>query len=196
MQNSYKQGYSVRLYIGLNCALCFLIIMFYVFPVFELENVVPIKTIQPEIIVVNIPRTTQIKAKNKTRPILPVIPVPSDEPEILEEITIPASDEINIPALLQPGPEILHADELSFTPRQILEVVPENMDPELRGVITLYLRIGKDGKVKEHQVKENSTASETCLAEVIKSAYKTVWESVSIKNKTYEYWIEKSYRFE
>lgn len=84
---------------------------------------------------------------------------------------------------------------VSFTPRQILEVIPEQRS-NFKGAVKLSVRIGKEGLVKDHKVLQNSTNSSECLAEVLKAAYKSKWQSVKIEGKLIEYWTEKTYRFE
>ena len=83
---------------------------------------------------------------------------------------------------------------LPFVPRQILEVVPQNMDG-VKGTIILVLRIGADGFVKEHKVIYNTSNDEACLMNTIDAAYKSRWEPVKIEGKQVQYWIEKTYKF-
>lgn len=84
---------------------------------------------------------------------------------------------------------------LSFTPRQILEVIPENQS-DFKGIIKLSVRIGKDGLVKDHKVLQNTTNSAQCLAKVLEAVYRSKWQSVKIEGRIVEYWTEKTYRFE
>jgi hypothetical protein len=83
---------------------------------------------------------------------------------------------------------------LPFIPRQILEVVPQNIDG-IKGTIILVLRIGIDGFVKEHKVIYNTSNDEACLLNSIDAAYKSRWEQVKIEGKQVQYWIEKTYKF-
>ena len=84
---------------------------------------------------------------------------------------------------------------LPFTPRQILEVIPER-ERGFRGIIKLSVRIGKDGLVKEHKVLQNTTNNPECLSRVLQAAYKSKWQAVKLEGKVVEYWTEKTYRFE
>jgi hypothetical protein len=83
---------------------------------------------------------------------------------------------------------------LPFVPRQILEVVPQNMDG-IKGTIILVLRIGTDGFVKEHKVIYNTSNDDACLMNTVDAAYKSRWEQVKIEGKQIQYWIEKTYKF-
>lgn len=84
---------------------------------------------------------------------------------------------------------------IPFTPRQILEAIPERLDG-FKGIIKLSVRIGKDGLVKDHKVLQNTTNNSICLVKVLEAAYKSKWQSVKIEGKVVEYWTEKTYRFE
>jgi hypothetical protein len=84
---------------------------------------------------------------------------------------------------------------LTFTPRQILEVIPESQS-NYKGVIKLSVRIGKDGLVKDHKILQNTTNNPQCLVRVLEAAYRSKWQSVKIEGKIIEYWTEKTYRFE
>lgn len=84
---------------------------------------------------------------------------------------------------------------LPFTPRQILEVIPER-ESSFSGTIKLSVRIGKDGLVKEHKVLTNTSNSPECLVRVLQAVYKSKWQSVKLEGKVVEYWTEKTYRFE
>jgi hypothetical protein len=83
---------------------------------------------------------------------------------------------------------------LPFIPRQILEVLPDNNDG-VKGYIILALRIGIDGKAKEHKVMMNSVENSSSLQKVVEAAYKSRWQPVKMEGEKVEYWIEKTYTF-
>lgn len=83
---------------------------------------------------------------------------------------------------------------LPFRPRQILEVLPQNVDGE-KGEILLLLKIGKDGFVKEHKVIINTLDDPLGLKDVLEASYKSRWEKLKMEGTQIEYWIEKKYRF-
>lgn len=83
---------------------------------------------------------------------------------------------------------------LPFIPRQILEVVPQNVDG-VKGTIILILKIGTDGFVKEDKIIYNTTNSTECLKNTIDAAHKSRWEQIKIEGKQIQYWIEKTYKF-
>jgi hypothetical protein len=83
---------------------------------------------------------------------------------------------------------------LPFVPRQILEVVPQNVEG-VKGTIILVLKIGTDGFVKEDKIIYNTTNNSECLKNTIEAAYKSRWEQIKIEGKQIQYWIEKTYKF-
>ncbi|MCL6098635.1 MAG: hypothetical protein M1391_08675 [Bacteroidetes bacterium] len=83
---------------------------------------------------------------------------------------------------------------LPFVPRQILEVIPQNVEGA-NGEIVLLLKIGIDGIVKEHKIVMNTTGDNTVLKHVLDAAYKSRWEKIKMEGRQVEYWIEKTYRY-
>ncbi len=83
---------------------------------------------------------------------------------------------------------------LPFMPRQILEVIPQNVEGT-NGEIVLLLKIGIDGIVKEHKVVMNTTGDSEVLKHVLEVAYKSRWEKIKMDSRQIEYWIEKTYRY-
>jgi hypothetical protein len=84
--------------------------------------------------------------------------------------------------------------QLPYMPRQILEVVPQNVEG-VKGTIILILKIGTDGYVKEHKVIYDTINNHECLKSVTEAAYKSRWEKIKMEGRQIEYWLEKSYRF-
>lgn len=187
-------NYHKKLELTFIIALLFLTIIMYLFPKFyafsrELPELKP-----PQIIVIEIPRTVQIKVKRPPRPSRPAIPIPVDEIEILDDIQIDFKTMSDILS----SEKIFSVDELDglpYIPRQILEVLPEQGDEKYTGEVLLSLRIGKNGRVKEHKILKNTTNSPICLKSVITAAYNSRWQPVIIDSNIYEYWIQKSYQF-
>ncbi|MCL6098397.1 MAG: energy transducer TonB [Bacteroidetes bacterium] len=83
---------------------------------------------------------------------------------------------------------------LPFVPRQILEVIPQNVEGA-NGEIVLLLKIGIDGIVKEYKVVMNTTGDSEVLKHVLEAAYKSRWEKIKMDGRQVEYWIEKTYRY-
>jgi len=81
------------------------------------------------------------------------------------------------------------------SPRQLLEVLPDERNRNYNGLLQLKLKISNSGKVAEHVILFNSIDCEDCIKEILSAVYKSIWEP-GIKNGTEtEFWVEKSYTF-
>jgi len=167
--------------------------LFYLFPEWEIKNN-PIEYYVPSIQITVVPRTIQKTRRRPPLPTKPFIPLESEEEEIIEDVRI-NQNEIKGESDSLSYQEFLAGVPLSFKPRQILEVVPQNVNEDIRGIIILQLRIGISGKVTNYRVILNSTDSDVCLQNAIDAAKKSVWEAAVVNDKPVIYWIEKTYKF-
>lgn len=189
LRRNYKRNLEWSLIISFSL----IIILFYFFPrkYRGVRTLPPVPS--PTIKVVDIPQTIQHYPSRSPRPILPVIPVASEEPDILEDAMVDYNKSTPVNET-SPVLSVEEVSELSSMPRQVLEVVPRAGE-SISGIIQLSLRIGKDGKVKEYKVLSNTTSSDEVLQEVLRAVKQSMWEPVVINNVRYEYWIEKTYKF-
>ena len=198
-----KDEYKVVFKLSLIASLTFCILLFLFFP--HIPPPLPLtKEYQALLFTINdiAPNTAQQDIKNP-KPPEPKIFVPDvvDEPEILpdEEITSQTKSEesgIGKSASNTSGSgTVLDMPELPFVPRQILEVLPQNVDNNVKGIVELSLKIGTDGQVIEHKIIDNTTGSQQVLQSVITAAYRSKWEPVKINNNKIVYWVEKTYSF-
>lgn len=196
-----KNEYKINFKLSLIASLIFFILLFLFFP-----NIGPIspppKEYQTLLFTINdlAPNTKQDNLANPKPPEPKIFTIDIiDEPVILpdEEIISFSKNEPNGGGngnILGNG-GTLDAPQLPFVPKQILEVLPQNVDDNIKGLIELELKIGIDGKVIEHKIIANTTGSQKYLQSVITAAYKSRWEPVKIKNSKIVYWVEKTYRF-
>jgi hypothetical protein len=163
------------------------------FPDFSLRQA-DLPTFKPILQVIEIPQTRQTKRALLIKPPKPIIPVEGTDIELLSEVKISLH-------MSEHGTDSLFASDfieglpLPYKPRQIVEVIPGNVDKEITGEIILQLKIGLSGKVNNFRIIKNSTNSQTCLEEAISAAKKSLWEAAVMNGQTVEYWIEKIYRF-
>ena len=189
----YKEKYTRNIEISLIVTLIFFILLFYFFAKFDPTSYHfssgKISTIE----VIHIPITTQ-QRNMKPRPSKPIIPVESDVIELLDYVEIEdliRGDSSGIEIISGP----VYYTDLPFTPRQLLDVLPERIDESVSGEIILSLRIGINGLVKEYKVKKNTTFCNPCLQNVINAAQQSRWEPAVMDNHKIEYWIDKIYHF-
>jgi hypothetical protein len=198
-----KDEYRIVFKLSLIASLTFCILMFLFFPHISPPPLPP-KEYQALLFTINdiAPNTAQKNITNP-KPPEPKIFTPDvvDEPEILpdqEIISQTKSDESGsgMSTLNTSGSgTALDMPELQFVPRQILEVLPKNVDKNAKGFVELSLKIGTDGHVIEHKIIDNTTGSQQVLQSVITAAYKSKWEPVKINNNKIVYWVEKTYSF-
>jgi len=196
-----KNEYKINFKLSLIASLIIFILLFLFFPYVAPSSPSP-KEYQSLLFTINdlAPNTKQdnIESQKPTEPKI-LIPDVIEEPEILPDIKIVLLTE-NESAGGGTGNvsgkgAILNAPQLPFVPRQILEVLPENIDENIKGLIVIKLKIDTDGKVVEFKVMSNTTGSQKFLQSVINAANKSKWQPVKIKNNNIVYWVEKTYRF-
>ena len=183
--------YKQKIEICLTISIIIIILIFYFFPVFE-EIKKPIEYYVPTITVEQIPRTMHTK-KRPPPPFEPTNPEEVFEDELFDDVII---DSISFST----SDSTLFIDfskgiPLDYKPRQILEVIPENINSNIKGEIILLLKIGKDGRMIDYQVVSNTIDLEIALINAINAAKKSRWEAGMVGNKLVEYWIEKKYKF-
>ncbi|HID39953.1 MAG TPA: hypothetical protein EYP36_10635 [Calditrichaeota bacterium] len=186
----FKNNYIKRLEYSFVLTLAGIISIFYLFPRGEiiLSKVANLEL--PAMVVIEIPRTIQKKLKKTPRPTKPAIPVAAEDIELLDELTIDYKDIVRDGPVLDEG--IVAVAIPDRQPRQLVEVVPEEIDEEISGVIVLALKVGVDGSILEHKVVKNST-NNACLQKILQAAYRSRWEPALFRGKTIEFWIEKTY---
>ena len=191
--SSYKENYHWNLQVSFIATLSMIILIFYLYPRFNQSSSQVAHYAVSTIEVLHIPSTTQNIIK-RPKPVKPFIPVASEDIDFL--------DNVEIEELLQGDSTAYNINsapvsskELPYTPRQLLDIIPEKTGEPVSGLIILSLRIGIEGEVKDYKVVKNTTDSNSCLHNVIKAALQSKWESAVLKNQKVEYWIDKTYRF-
>ncbi len=140
---------------------------------------------------VEIPRTIQ-RVKRKPQPLKPRIPIASDEVEILDEVEIDTGDMTGDPI----GINNANSKEFFSEARQVFETVPQDTENRISGHITLYLKIGKDGRVKEYKIEETSLSDSSYSTQVISAILKSRWKPAVKNGKPVETWVMKTYSFD
>ena len=198
-----KNEYRVIFKLSLIASLTICILFFMFFPHISPPKQSP-REYQSLLFTINdlAPSTAQQSIKSP-RPPVPKIIVPDvlEEPDILPDQDIVSStksgesgNEKGSSNISGEG-SILDMPQLPFIPRQILEVLPKNVEKSTKGYIELSLKIGTDGHVIGYKIIGNTTGSDQALQSVIMAAYKSKWEPVKIKDNKVIYWVEKTYSF-
>ncbi len=198
-----KEDYRFQLEISIIISLSICIVLFLISPDSNKPALKPYEY-QSLIFTINdlAPNTSQSKAA-VPKPPEPSIYIPDllEEPAILPDAVYPETETTGSPGDarsatgIRGNSEPVSPGQLPFIPKQILEVLPRNIDNDVSGYIQLKLKIGTDGKVIDYKLVANTTGSKEYLQNVIEAAFKSRWEPVKIKNSEVEYWIDKTYTF-
>ncbi len=185
-----KRNYQKRLEIAFILSLLVVILFFFVTS--HRRNNVPQLTPIPilHIEVVQIPQTIQNAPKRLVKPLRPVIPVPSDEPDLLEEVDVD-----NLVLTVRPSSGQGGKQGNLVPPRQILESVPQKPDKPVNGQIVLSVHIGENGKFLSYKIIQNTTNCYECLMYILKALKKSKWLPARLNGKPIDYWLEKTYTF-
>ncbi len=167
--------------------------LFYFFPRF-IYDIPEQAYFIPAIEILEIPITRQKPHNTLPPPSKPIIPIGSDNIEILSDVSLNTENILSSNDSTAFG-DFLSDMPLSFRPKQILEVIPQNVDKDIKGEVILQLKINADGKVSNYRIVKNSTNSNQCIDSAIRAAKRSIWESAIINNRPVEYWIEKIYKF-
>lgn len=81
------------------------------------------------------------------------------------------------------------------SPRQLLEVLPDERNRNYKGSLQLKLKINNSGKVAAHVILFNSIDCEDCIQEILSAVYKSIWEPGIKNGAETEFWVEKSFTF-
>jgi hypothetical protein len=206
----YRRNFKISLIISLVIN----VLVFYFFPLKNSKNESEKIYKEPGLNIALSPATIQGGSGN-FRPEIPKIIIPEtvEDPELLEDVAI------NEPKANtgtggngtgsgngtgkgsgygngdNGGNGLAGLNKLPYIPRQILEVLPQNVGSDAKGHVDIILKIGTDGKVLEYKIIANTTGSKEILQSVIAAAYKSKWEPVKINNNKIVYWVEKTYSF-
>ncbi len=183
-------------YKALVVSLTLVILLFQAFKRLDLFVAEPIELSASDLIFIEDVPITRQEIKQPPPP-RPVVPIPTDDPSIPEDLTI---EETELDLLPLPPIAALGSAGVSITPpRPIAEVFPEYPSSEkkrgIEGEIELALLVDEDGMVQNVQTVKNSTSSEACERSAVQAAYQTRFIPAKRKNIKVSVWIHKIYKF-
>lgn len=184
-------------YRGLIATLCALIFIFQAFKRWDREVREVYNLADSELVVIDdIPITRQ--AIKRPIPPRPVVPIPSDDPTIPEDLTIEETELDFEP--LAPF-QVAEGIQVIIPPRPIAEVIPEypkikTKNGGTRAVIELALFVDKEGLVKNVQMIRNSTPIKAFEQSAIEAAYQTRFIPAKKKDQPISVWFNKKYTFD
>jgi hypothetical protein len=192
--NRHKR-YSITLNLSIILSEVIFICLFYFFP--RLATSTINKLNDPIILIDEIPITVQPTLELSQKPTPPQILISDlpEEPELLSDILTINSTESEPATGVEQSVVTASLTSLPQSPRQLLEVLPEQNSKNISGSIKFSLKIDEMGKVIDHKILHNNLKCEGCISEIIAAAYKSKWELATKGGIVAEYWVEKTYSF-
>jgi len=194
-----KKRYRIRLEKSLVFTLAITLILFLLFKTRNAKYEIPEYVFSSEMVVNEIMPVTR-QAGRQRPPVIPRIPIVSEDEFVHEDVTIDIVD-LNLVEGLEaydiPGQ---NSSRPMSGPRPLLEVIPEYPD-DLRkkgiaGVINLSILVNLAGKVDSVIVLGNSTKNQRLARAAVAAAYKTVYMPLKTRAKNKAFWIKRPIRFE
>ncbi len=196
-KNSLRDEYQRTIEKSAILALFLVILFFFMFPRIKVSQTVKMKRIGTSLTLEEIPITRQGSAR--IAPAKPVVPIPSDDEVIPEDVTID-NTELNLEnfALSSGSGSILEPIAI-FQPRPIFEVIPEYSEElqkkGVEGIVKLHLHIDPTGQVVDVIVLENTTNNLECANAAKDAALKGRYIPAKKDDKPADLWITRTYTF-
>jgi len=190
-----RKKYALQLRRALIAVLLLMIAVFQGWKRWPQRQVVPkLPGVNVYLDVENVPVTRQ--GIRKPPPARPVVPIPTEEPTVPEDLTIEEPPQQTTGLENLPEGEGLEA---ILPPRPVAEVFPEYPEKEkkrgVQGEVELMLLVDEKGTVQNVQVLRNTTGSKLCARAAVQAAYQTKFFPARKKNRFVAVWIRKTYKF-
>jgi len=189
--------YQINLEKASILALILVILLFLLFPRIKISETIKTEGIGSSITVEDIPITRQ--GTPRKPPPRPVVPIPSEDDLIPDDVTIADTDLIFEQFSLHQGLGTTIGEINIIQPRPIFEVIPEY--PEdlqkkgIEGLVKLHLHIDKSGHVIEVLILENTTDNIASADAAKNAALKGRYIPAKKNNKPTDLWITRIYTF-
>jgi len=196
-QDEAKLNYQINVKKALIASLILVILLFLLFPTFDLTKKEETEVVFTSLNIEDIPLTRQ--GTRRKPPPKPAVPIPSDDDLIPEDLTIEET-ELNFDLVSeQIGPGLLSGRPAIFQPRPVFEVIPEYpqelQKKGIEGFVKLHLYVDKTGRVIKAIVLENTTNSKICADASVSAALKCRYIPAKSSGKTVDIWIDRTYTF-
>jgi len=202
MATDHRQQIHFRRMIkSLNIALLVLVVFFQIMPK-RLERrpqIIPLPKIHVDFIVQN-PATVQRVRHGRPRPKRPVIPIPAEELDIPQDLTIDDTEvdwDLGDSRMGNSGLTTTGADTIQARPYfQALPDYPKELRKQkVKGDVKLYLWVDKTGTVKQVTVAENTTNSPEFENAAVQAAWKNKYLPAQVDDEKIPTWVTCIYTF-
>ncbi len=192
-----RDQYQVVLEKSTILALILVIILFVLFPKIKVGKLIKVEGIGTALTVEDIPITRQ--GTPRKPPPRPVVPIPSEDDLIPDDVTIEDTELTYENFSLSSGSGAPLGQINIFQPRPIFEVIPEYSEDlqkkGIEGIIKLHLHIDGTGQVINVVVLENTTGSSVCANAAKEAALKGRYIPAKKDGKPTDLWITRTYTF-
>lgn len=196
-KNSPYDQYQNALERSTIITLILVILIFFIFPRIKVTKPSKIVTIGTSLTVENIPITRQ--GSPRKPPPRPVVPIPSEDDIIPDDVTIEDTELTFENFSLSSGSGAPLGQIDIFQPRPIFEVIPEYSEElqkkGIEGLVQLHLHIDQTGRVIDVIVLENTTGSSECAKAATEAALKGRYIPAKKDGKPADLWIARTYTF-
>ncbi len=193
----FRDQYQVNFEKALILALILVILLFLIFPRIKISQSIEIKGIGTSLTIEDIPITQQ--GSPRKPPPRPVVPIPSEDDLIPEDVTIEDTELTFEDFSLPQGLGTMIGQINIFQPRPIFEVIPEYSEDlqkkGIEGIVKLHLHIDQSGRVIEVVILENTTGSVVCANAAKDAAIKGRYIPAKKNGKPTNLWILRTYTF-
>ena len=197
VKNSPSEQYQIVLEKSTILALILVIILFLIFPNIKVGKPNKTEGLGTALTLEDIPITRQGTLRKP--PPRPVIPIPSEDDLIPDDVTI-EDTELTFENLAQSSGAGTPLGQINiFQPRPIFEVIPEYSEDlqkkGIEGLVKLHLHVDQTGKVIDVIILENTTGSSVCARAAKEAALKGRYIPAKKDGKPADLWIARSYTF-
>jgi TonB family protein len=194
---SPRDQYQIILEKSTALALVLVIILFVLFPKIKVGKTIMVEGIGTVLTVEDIPITRQ--GTPRKPPPRPVVPIPSEDDLIPDDVTIEDTELTYESFSLSSGSGVPLGQINIFQPRPIFEVIPEYSEDlqkkGIEGAVKLHLHIDRTGRVINVVVLENTTGSSVCANAAKEAALKGRYIPAKKDGKPTDLWISRTYTF-
>ena len=194
-----KLAYLKTIEKSLVISLSFLLFLFHLFPKSVELSPKPQASVPFTFNVEQVPVTNQ-RVRRGVRPQKPVVPVPSEDPDVPIDVTI---EETIIDWNIGDSPfgnsGLTAGTQDTIPARPIIQVLPEYpkelQKKNVRGTVKLMLWVDEKGNVEHAVVIQNKTGNEQCAAAALKAAKTNAYQPATIGKKKIASWVACTYSF-
>lgn len=196
----FRLSYRINIQRAAVLSLLFVILLFQLLPKRIETKKVELEPVFLSFTIEEIPVTRQTVRRGRPAPKKPVVPLPSEDPSIPEDLTIDETliqwDAGDSP-FGRSGLTTGRAD--TIPPRPLVQVMPEYPESlrkqKIEGSVRLLLKVDGNGSVINVVIAENSTGSDLCAEAALEAAKRSSYLPARAGERMLEMWTSCVFTF-